>query len=207
MTLAEINAAVAAILGRDDLSSNINQWVNNRQRLVCREGNFHFMETRATANTVANQQSYSFDTLSPVYKSGLTLYRQDSNSLLRKLARLEDVEPYTITQLHTDTGDPRDYWIWQNAFWLYPIPDAVYTLVAVYYGYLSDLSSGFNHLTIYWPDLLEAGAAADGFNHIGEITMAAVYEKKFVALLAQLKSHQAKRSVTDRTPRLKLRMK
>jgi len=207
MTSQEIIAQVKANLNREDATTSlVLQWLNNRQKQICNIDNFSFMEATASASTVANQQSY---TLPSDYKDELHIWLESGNIkyYLVKWVGSEAERSYTQTD---KTGRPTNYWIWDNAYWLYPIPDGVYTLKLKYYEYLPDLTDTAveeNDLCKYWADLLIYGATAEGFHYFQQPDKTAEWEQKYNNELVKLMRREGKKRYTFYSPRLRLRIK
>lgn len=78
-------------------------------------------------------------------------------------------------------GKPEVYNIEGDKFRLYPYADRAYMAWLVYYGYLVDLSNDtdVNSLLNDYPDVLIAGATADGFRYLGMIQDAQSWETEY----------------------------
>jgi hypothetical protein len=198
---------VQANLNRSDATTTlVLQWLNNRQDQICSMDNFSFMEGDYSVNTVASTQSYVFPSR---YKDELHMWLVSSTTkyYLVKWVGSEAERSYTQTD---KSGKPTNYWVWNDKYWLYPIPDAVYTLKLKYYEYLADLTdtaSEENDLCSYWADLLIDGATADGFHYFQQSDKAAEWETKFNNELAKLMRREGKRRYTFYSPRLKIRVR
>lgn len=213
MTVTAIITQVKNNLNRTDITdAQIYIWLNNRQRRILQLENVYFMEKTSTTSTVASQQTYTVPT---DYKDELIITLVDSDSKRSVLTKWKGSEPekgYTDT---TKTGKPTNYWLWQDAYYLYPIPDAVYTLSLRYYYYLTDLSASntTNELTNKFPDLLIAGATADGFTYLMETAMANDWENKYRIAYTGDKTTEGylpycrKRTLSNYDSRIRLRLR
>ncbi len=96
-----------------------------------------FNEGESTASTVASQQAYAMPT-DFLEGDALTLTQSGIRYVLKR-------RPWPWMRGHNiDTGTtarPRDWSYYADQIWLYPIPDAVYTLTVSYLQRLSALSA------------------------------------------------------------------
>lgn len=191
-----------------ELINSVKLWVNNRQLDVCKAHNFYFMQdTNPDVFTVDGDQSYLLTDFSSNYKEIVSLVLIDGTKKTRltKWGEGEVDSKYS----KTDTkGKPTYYWTWENEVWLYPIPDAVYTLQMKSYNLLSDLSADTdeNEITKRFPDVLVSGACAEGARWLQEDT--SEWEQKFQNGLADMVRENNKRANQDRgTIRITARIK
>jgi len=207
MTVSEIIARVQANLNRADATDDlVLSWLNNRQKQICNIDNFSFMEKTTTVSTISGQQNY---TLPTDYKDELHMWLVSGTTkyYLIKWVGSEAERSYTQTD---KTGKPTNYWVWDNAYWLYPIPDGVYTLKLKYYAYLDDLTNANteqNDLCKFWANLLINGATADGFHYFHQPDKTAEWTTKYNDELTILMRREGKKRYTFYTPRLKVRIK
>jgi hypothetical protein len=148
------------------------------------------------------------------YKDELIISLLDGNQRTI-LPKWRSTEPERNVSVNDRQGKPNNYWIWEEAYFLEPIPDKVYTLELRYYSYLADLSATnlTNEFTKIFPDLLIAGATADCFTYLFEPTQAAIWEQKFSTFLLGDRvtfgylPQIRKRALSNYNPRMRLQFK
>jgi hypothetical protein len=159
-TLAQMRSRIADDLDRSDLSTQIDKAINRAIEYYEKE-RFWFSEKIATFNTVANQKNYS-----------------SSDSIPTDIAEIDYVEvtvsgkefplylkpyPYIKEKQGSDaTGVPSEYAYYQENFYLWLIPNAVYTITVSYQQKYSELTldADTNDFTTDAEDLIEARARA-----------------------------------------------
>jgi hypothetical protein len=140
---------IADELGRNDLAASLlNATVTPIQNAIqsaitqYEHERFWFNEARATTSTVApvsgvGTSAYALPT-DVVEIDTLSVTRNDTRTWL-------DEMPWTgidaLLGTTTSFGQPLYYAVYQQEFWLYPIPDAAYTLTLSYVKKLSTLSA------------------------------------------------------------------
>jgi len=207
MTSELIITQVVNNLNRADFTRvSALQYLNNRIDQICNFDNYSFMEETSTASTVAAQQTY---TIPGDYKDQLHLLMVDGTQKtpLTKWVGTESENSYSNT---ATTGKPYAYWVWQDAYNLYPIPDGVYTLMLKYYRYIpdiTDVNTEENELCQRWPDLLINGATSDGFHYFMQSDKVAEWETKWTSEFQKLIRRQGKRKTTNYTPRIRVRVR
>jgi len=213
MTASQIWARVKLNLNRTDegIDDRIKEWVNDRQHTICREFNFHFTEIEQEAETVSGQRSYKFADIAPAYKEELKVDLKTSAGkwLHLKKSEVRDLEQRKQFKDTTETGTPTHYYVWQDAFYLFPIPDKAYTLNLKYFSYLTDLSTGTdtNGLTIHYPNVLIYAATGEGFAYFEDNEATMKYETKYANELRKMISQQVNRSYANLDLQIKPRTK
>lgn len=166
-----------------ELVINIDNFVNERQRLIQSAKSWWFQRAVQTFNTVATQRDYA---LPADYKDDFWLYItiDDIYRPIRMVSMNDILRFYT----NVDKGRPEHYVITEPNISFYPIPDKVYAVTNLYYKFLSDLSadSDTNVLTQQWPELLISGALSEAFTLLGDIAAATVWETKYAAYMKEL---------------------
>ena len=194
-------------VNRTDLTrAMILQYLNNRQLQICNYDNFSFMEVSTTTPTVDGTQSYAIPT---DYKDELQVYLVTSNTKKQLTKWVGSEAEKNFTKDNTE-GEPYAYWIWDDKVWLYPIPDAVYTITYRYYEYVDDLTDAGteeNELVKRWPDLMIDGATSDAFHFFLMQDKTAEWETKWQGEFAKLVRRQGKKRYTNYTARLRVRIK
>jgi len=207
MITTEIIDKVIANVDREDLTRTmVLRYLNNRQMQILGYDNFSFMEQSAEEPTIATQQSY---TVPSDYKDELHLWLAESTtkSILLKWAGSEAEKNY----LQSDrSGKPTNYWVWQGAYFLYPIPDKAYTMKLKYYKYLADLTdvaTEGNELMTRYPDLMISGATADSFHYFHEKDKFDEWDEKWKVYFQILIRRESRRPHTNYDSRFKVRVK
>jgi len=194
MSLVTLRNRVSAALDRDDLSNtDLNRFINDAQRLICRSHNFDFMQTHVTATTVNYQQAYALPdgTDARRFKQDIRVELENSSQyripLIRRTLRdLDDDPAFTVRPDGTSDdgcGTPSHYAISNNTLYLYKAPDhasnddTAWTIHIAYYGYLDDLTTDddTNRLVDEYPELVAAYAIGFGFQHVWEEERAAYW--------------------------------
>jgi len=198
---------IAGNLNRSDATrALVLDWLNNRMLQIENTENFYLMESTFDAPTVVGQRTYS---LPSNYKDELqiTLVSGTTKFPLIKWVGSEAENSFANT---TQQAQPTNYWVWSGAYFLYPIPNAIYTLTLKCYLYLdkfTDTAAEENDLGVYWPDLMIYGATAEGFHYFMQADKVAEWETKFQNELQKLLRRDTKKRYSNYTPRMRLRIK
>jgi hypothetical protein len=207
MTTYDIITKIIANVDREDLTrAMVLQYLNNRKMSIQNYDNFSFMEQTAEQSTVAAQQSY---TIPLDYKDELHMWLSESTQKtdLIKWEGSEAEKNYTNS---SQSGKPTNYWLWQNAYYLYPIPDKAYTMNLKYYGYLvdfTDVASEENELGKRYPDLMIAGGTADSFHYFKDWDKAKEWEDKYKLEFQILIRREGRRPRSNHDSRFRLRIR
>uniref|UniRef100_A0A6H1ZQ13 Uncharacterized protein n=1 Tax=viral metagenome TaxID=1070528 RepID=A0A6H1ZQ13_9ZZZZ len=205
-TSAIIDKIVANVDREDLTEAMVLQYLNNRQLQVLNFDNFSFMEQTAESSTVIAQQSY---TVPSDYKDELHLWIVEgtNKNIPLRWSESEAEKKYMQTDR---AGKPTNYWLWQGAYFLYPIPDKVYTMKAKYYKYLTDLTNvdtEENVLVQRYPDLMIAGGTSDSFHYFFEKEKEKEWEEKWKLQFQLLVRREGKRPHVSSDSRFGLRVK
>jgi hypothetical protein len=173
MNYTEIRAEVIDTLARSDalVTDKVGTWINRRQRLAAARHNFAFMLKEATVAISANPASQQDYALPTDFKDERVIMLQRTTDWIELPVRghLEMIRTFG----RTDKGEPMFVTLEPGAgmFRLWPpIPDQNYTVLFSYYGWPADLSgTSTNWLTDNFPNLLIAGAVAEGWRFLGEL--------------------------------------
>ena len=207
MTTQDIISIVVNNLNRSDFTRPMALgYINERVNAVCDYDNYSFMELTATAPTVAGQQTYDIPS---TYKDQLQMLIIDGvqKTPLIKWVGTEAELSFSNT---TTSTKPYAYWVWQNAYNVYPIPDKAYTLFLKYYGYLGDMTDVAieeNELGQYWYKLLENGATAEAFHFFQQADKTTEWEAKYQSEFKKMDRRYNKRKTTNYIPRMRVRVK
>lgn len=105
-------------------------------------------------------------------------------------------------------GLPYAYWVWDDAYFLYPIPDRIYIFMLKYYQYIppmTNIAREENTLCQRWPDLLIYGATAEGFHYFQVPDKSSEWEQKWNNEFTRFIRREGKKKYTNYTPRVRLR--
>ena len=156
-TYSELKTAIANWLDRSDLDDRIPEFIQLAEARHRRDFKIRRMETRVTANTIADTEYYSL-TDNFVAMRNIQLNTDPKTSL-------EYLTPEQMDRVRagSNTGKPKAYSIIGNNFQLRPIPDAVYEIEMLYYKYFTALSDSntTNDMLTYHPDLYLYGALVE----------------------------------------------
>lgn len=155
-TLSDLRTNIADDINRSDLSTQIDKAINRAIRFYRRD-RFWFQETSGTFATVASQQVYSTADGIPsdIAEIDYVKITYDTNWIVElDPATLQEVQNLNIGNY---TGKPEKYAFYQQKFYLWPLPDAAYTVTVFYTKNYTDLSSGSdsNDYTNYAQELIE----------------------------------------------------
>jgi hypothetical protein len=209
MKTSDIISQVIAEVDRSDLTRvMVLQYLNNRQSEIINYDDWSFMEQTSSSPTVASQQSY---TIPDDYKDELQLWLVDSTTTVKTpLVKWVGSEAEKNYSQPNFTARPFAYWVWQNAYYLYPIPDTTYTLWLKYYKYIIDLTDVAieeNELVQRYPKLLMFGAISDVFHYFHEPDKSGQWESKYTTQFKILQRREGKRIFPNYDRRLRIRMK
>ena len=156
-TYSELKTAIANWLDRSDLDDRIPEFIQLAEARHRRDFKIRRMETRVTANTIADTEYYSLPD-NFVAMRNIQLNTDPKTSL-------EYLTPEQMDRVRagSNTGKPKAYSIIGNNFQLRPIPDAVYEIEMLYYKYFTALSDSntTNDMLTYHPDLYLYGALVE----------------------------------------------
>ena len=126
-TYSELKTAIANWLDRSDLDDRIPEFIQLAEARHRRDFKIRRMETRVTANTIADTEYYSLPD-NFVAMRNIQLNTDPKTSL-------EYLTPEQMDRVRagSNTGKPKAYSIIGNNFQLRPIPDAVYEIEMLYY--------------------------------------------------------------------------
>lgn len=159
-TLSTLTSNVATYVNRSDFTTQIQLAINRAIKYYSRRNTFWFNETTGTFSTVASQLAYGSADGVPtdiLKREDVTITINSSDIVTLTPRTLDYVLERNISNV---TGTPTDYAFFQNKFYIYPVPDAAYT-ITVYYkkSYAELTSSDNNDFTDNAEDLLEARAS------------------------------------------------
>ena len=176
-TYSELKTAVANWLDRTDLDDKIPEFIALTEARHRRDFKIRRMETRVTANTIADTEYYSLP-------DNFVAMRNIQLNTDPKTA-LEYLTPEQMDRVRagSNTGKPKAYSIIGNNFQLRPIPDGVYQIEMLYFKYFTALSDSntTNDMLTFHPDAYLYGALVEAepylFNDKRLQTWSALYDR------------------------------
>lgn len=181
-TYSELKTSIANFLARDDLTSQIPDFIRLAEARMSRELDARSMEKRATATTVAGDG----------YISLPTDLREIRNVQLNT-DPVKTLEYYTVQMINTDyagqgQGKPKAYSIVGTEILLKPTPDAAYTLEIVYGENVQALSDEDTNNTILLrhPDAYLYGSLMNAYTYLMDETRASQYDALFTRIMDEI---------------------
>jgi len=179
---SELKTSIANFLARDDLTSQIPDFIRLAEARMSRELDTRSMEKRATATTVAGDS----------YISLPTDLREIRNVQLNT-DPVKTLEYYTVQMINTDyagqgQGKPKAYSIVGTEILLKPTPDAAYTLEIVYGENVQALSDEDtnNTILIRHPDAYLYGSLMNAYTYLMDETRASQYDQLFTRIMDEI---------------------
>ena len=179
---SELKTSIANFLARDDLTSQIPDFIRLAEARMSRELDARSMEKRATATTVAGDS----------YISLPTDLREIRNVQLNT-DPVKTLEYYTVQMINTDyagqgQGKPKAYSIVGTEIMLRPTPDAAYTLEIVYGENVQALSDEDTYNTILsrHPDAYLYGSLMNAYTYLMDETRASQYDQLFTRIMDEI---------------------
>ncbi len=181
-TYSELKTSIANFLARDDLTSQIPDFIRLAEARMSRELDARSMEKRATATTVAGDG----------YISLPTDLREIRNVQLNT-DPAKTLEYYTVQMINTDyagqgQGKPKAYSIVGTEILLKPTPDAAYTLEIVYGENVQALSDedANNTILLRHPDAYLYGSLMNAYTYLMDETRASQYDQLFTRIMDEI---------------------
>lgn len=181
-TYSELKTSIANFLARDDLTSQIPDFIRLAEARMSRELDARSMEKRATATTVAGDS----------YISLPTDLREIRNVQLNT-DPVKTLDYYTVQMINTDyagqgQGKPKAYSIVGTEILLKPTPDAAYTLEIVYGENVQALSDEDTNNTILLrhPDAYLYGSLMNAYTYLMDETRASQYDQLFTRIMDEI---------------------
>jgi len=179
---SELKTSIANFLARDDLTSQIPDFIRLAEARMSRELDTRSMEKRATATTVAGDS----------YISLPTDLREIRNVQLNT-DPVKTLDYYTVQMINTDyagqgQGKPKAYSIVGTEIMLRPTPDAAYTLEIVYGENVQALSDEDTNNTILsrHPDAYLYGSLMNAYTYLMDETRASQYDQLFTRIMDEI---------------------
>ena len=183
-TYTDLKNTIADYLARDDLTTQIPDFIRLAEQRLRRDLHIRQMLKVATADTVADDSTVSL----PSDFLAMKDLHLDTNPV--RVLQFQNTSNFFRNARTTDKGVPTMYTLLGSEFQFAPYPDAVYTLRMVYYhkpDFLSD-SNTSNLFLANCPDLLLYGALAEAepylMNDERVATWAGLYDRGLASLRA-----------------------
>lgn len=182
-TYNNLKLAIADFLARDDLTSQIPDFITMAEARMSRELETRSQEKRATASTVAGNEYLALPT-----------DLREVREVKLNTTPLTVLSYYSPSALDTKfssegQGKPLGYSIVGDEIKLRPVPDAVYTMEIVYIGTITALSATnqTNNILSRSPDAYLYGALAEAYAFLLDETRASQYLQRFNLALEEIK--------------------
>jgi hypothetical protein len=154
---SELKSAIADWLDRTDLTDSIPNFIALTEARHKRDFKLRRLETRVTANTVADQEYYSLPD-NYIAMRNIQLNTDPKTSL-------EYLTPEQMDRVYAGSmkGKPKAYSIMVNDIQLRPTPDGVYQIELLYYKHVNPLSdsNATNEILDNHPDIYLYGALVE----------------------------------------------
>jgi hypothetical protein len=154
---SELKSAIADWLDRTDLTDSIPNFIALTEARHKRDFKLRRLETRVTANTVADQEYYSLPD-NYIAMRNIQLNTNPKTSL-------EYLTPEQMDRVYAGSmkGKPKAYSIMVNDIQLRPTPDGVYQIELLYYKHVNPLSdsNATNEILDNHPDIYLYGALVE----------------------------------------------
>ena len=182
-TYTELKTAVANFLARDDLTSQIPNFIQLAESRMSRELETRDQEKRATATLTSGDEYIALPTdLREVRSVALTT---DPKTVLTYYS------PTSLDSTYSSggSGKPLGFSIVGGEMKLRPIPDSSYTAEIIYVGGLSALSDSnlTNVVLTRHPDAYLYGSLAEAYAFLLDETRAAQYMQRFSLAIDEIK--------------------
>jgi hypothetical protein len=183
-TYTELKNTIADYLARDDLTTQIPNFVRLAEARLARDLRLRQMLKVATATTTADDSTVSL----PADFLAMKDLHLDTNPV--RVLQFQNTSNFFRNARTTDKGVPTMYTLLGSEFQFAPYPDAEYTLRMVYY-YKPEILSDSNASNLFLancPDLLLYGALAEAepylMNDERLATWSALYDRGLASLRA-----------------------
>lgn len=182
-TYTELKTAVANFLARDDLTSQIPNFIQLAESRMSRELETRDQEKRATATLTSGDEYIALPTDLREARS-ITL-ATDPKTVLTYYS------PTSLDSTYSSggSGKPLGFSIVGGEMKLRPIPDSSYTAEIIYVGGLSALSDSnlTNVVLTRHPDAYLYGSLAEAYAYLLDETRAAQYMQRFSMAIDEIK--------------------
>ena len=180
---SELKTAIADFLARDDLTSQIDTFIDLAESRISRELETRSQESRTTLSTTADNAYVSLPTDMRTIRNVKIM--NNPRVTLRYLTPLQIKVEYSTT----GTGLPRVYSVIGDNLFLAPIPDSTYNIELTFKSGITSLSDSNTSNTILtrYPDLYLYGSLFHAYTYLLDEQRAAQYEQLIQLTLQQIR--------------------
>lgn len=183
---SELKTSIANFLARDDLTTQIPDFISLAESRMSREMNARSQEKRATATLVSGDAYVSL----PTDLRSIRLVKLNTSPK----EVLEYYTPAKLDELYASNaqGKPRAYTIIGGEIKFAPEPDSSYTAEIVYQEGVPDLSdsNSTNEILTRHPDAYLYGSLAAASVYLMDDQKTAVYEQLFTRAIDEVKREE-----------------
>lgn len=180
-TYSELKTAIANFLARDDLTSNIPDFIKLAEARISRELETREQEKRATATLEVGDEYIALPTdLREVREVKLNT---------SPLTVLSYESPSSLDSSYSSAGNgkPKAFSVVGLEMKLRPVPDSAYTAEIVYTGTLPAISDTNTPITFTrHPDLYLYGALTEAYTYLLDEQRASQYDAKFTRIIQEI---------------------
>ena len=189
-TYAELKTAIADFLARDDLTNEIDTFIDLAESRISRELETRSQDTRTTLTTTADNAYVSLPSDMRTIRNVKIM--NNPRITLRFLSPLQVKKEYATAA----TGCPKVYSVIGENLFLAPIPDSTYNIELTYKGSVSSLSDSNTSNTILtrYPDLYLYTSLFHAYTFLLDEQRATQYEALIQTMLQQIKVDDEKGS-------------
>ena len=183
---SELKTSIANFLARDDLTTQIPDFISLAESRMSREMNARSQEKRATATLVSGDAYVSL----PTDLRSIRLVKLNTSPK----EVLEYYTPAKLDELYASNaqGKPRAYTIIGGEIKFAPEPDSSYTAEIVYQEGVPDLSdsNSINEILTRHPDAYLYGSLAAASVYLMDDQKTTVYEQLFTRAIDEVKREE-----------------
>ncbi len=166
-TFTDMVGNIADDIQRPDLTTQIGRFLNRSIRYYYNSDIFYFNETTGTFSTVASQKIYTQANTDLTDIAGILMVKIAINSSTNIELTPRTLQYIEQINVNASPGQPSDYAYYNQSFYIYPIPDAAYTVTVYYYKEYTDISgTQSNDFTTDAEDLIEARTRWQLYSHV-----------------------------------------
>lgn len=182
-TYSDLQAAIASFLARDDLTTEIKDFIALAEARMGRELDTRKQEKRATATTVANDEYISLPT--DLREIRMVKINSAPQNVLHYMTPIQLYEEYANNTI----AMPRAYTILGSEIALRPVPDATYTIEMIYGEGLDRLGDNntSNTILVRHYDAYLYGALSHAYTFLMDEQRARVYDSYFDRAMEEIK--------------------
>lgn len=217
MDYSTIQARVAEYLDRTDLTTHIQNWINDCRKDIALKYDFDYLYVEASISTSAGSATYS---LPQDYLGHLTIFA-GSKKLTRvgprefdELYGNNDDDESNVVWLTSETsqrdsatpsGAP-DYYIDRGMYiQLWPIPDNTYTVLMKYYAQPADFTIGTDedYVSRFHFEAIIYGAALRGAVFLDDDVKIQIFTQSYTTTVQEIIKREKEKYAKDMTVRMK----